>query len=176
MHYLKPLGNPPIFTGTLFLEKIDYWVIRVNGPNPLLLGPKQGLLRHVFFIFAFFKKKFTTIYFWFQVLQFCTPTARQGGGRGPTARQVGGRDLYVNKNKKKICARVLGGSLPPPCHIRYYITPVGGRGPAARQGGRQAPSKDLCAKKILFLFTYKSLPPTCRAVGPLPPPCRAVGV
>ena len=47
----------------------------------------------------FSKKKFTEIYFWIQVLQFYTPAARQGGGRGPTARQVGGRDLYVNKNK-----------------------------------------------------------------------------
>ena len=52
------------------------------------------------FLFLYFsKKKFTEIYFWFQVLQFYTPTARQGGGRGPTDRQVGGRDLYVNKNK-----------------------------------------------------------------------------
>jgi len=45
----------------------------------------------VFFIFAFFKKKFTGIYFWFQVLQFYTPTARQGGGRGPAAHLRGGR-------------------------------------------------------------------------------------
>jgi len=34
-----------------------------------------------------------------EVLQFYTPTAWQGGGRGPTARQGSGRDLYVNKNK-----------------------------------------------------------------------------
>ena len=48
------------------------------------------------FYFCIFQKKIKGIYFWFQVLQFCTPTARQGGGRGPTARQVGSRDLYVN--------------------------------------------------------------------------------
>ena len=39
----------------------------------------------VFFIFTFFKKKITEIYFGFQNLQFYTPTARQGGGRGTTA-------------------------------------------------------------------------------------------
>jgi len=53
----------------------------------------------VFFIFTFFKKKFTEIYFGFQNLQFYTPTARQGGGRGPTAPLLGGRDLFANKNK-----------------------------------------------------------------------------
>ena len=84
-----------------------------------------------FFIFVFFKKKITEIYFWFQVLQFYTPIARQGGGRGPTARPRGGRDLYVNKNK-------------------FILRRGPWREPAARQGGRQAPSKDLCAKQIYF--------------------------
>ena len=52
------------------------------------------------FLFLHFSKIFfTEIYFWIKVLQFYTPTARQGGGRGPTARQVGGRNLYVNKKK-----------------------------------------------------------------------------
>ena len=50
-----------------------------------------------FLFLHFSKKNFTEIYFWIQVLQFYTPAARQGGGRGPTARQVGDRDLYVNK-------------------------------------------------------------------------------
>ena len=82
----------------------------------------------IFFIFAFFKKKFTEIYFWFQVLQFCTPTAWQGGGRGPTARQVSGRDLYVNKNKF-ILRRDPWREPAAPCR----------RPPAARQGGGRIP-------------------------------------
>ena len=65
-----------------------------------ILDTQNSHISHsVFFIFVFFKKKITEIYFCIQVLQFYTPAARQGGGRGPTARQVGGRDLYVNKNK-----------------------------------------------------------------------------
>ena len=55
--------------------------------------------RAPFLFLHFSKKNFTEIYFCIQVLQFYTPAARQGGGRGPTARQVGGRDLYVNKIK-----------------------------------------------------------------------------
>ena len=39
-------------------------------------------LKSVFFIFAFFKKKITEIYFWIQVLQFYTPAARQGAAGG----------------------------------------------------------------------------------------------
>ena len=50
------------------------------------------------FLFLYFSKTFfTEIYFQFHNLQFYTPTARQGGGRGPAARQEGGRDLFVNK-------------------------------------------------------------------------------
>ena len=64
------------------------------------------------FYFCIFQKKITEIYFWFQILQFYTPTARQGGGRGPTARQGDGKDLYVNKNIF-FCVEVLGGCLPP---------------------------------------------------------------
>ena len=42
------------------------------------------------FLFLYFSKLFfTKIYFRFDILQFYTPTARQGSGR----------DLYVNKNK-----------------------------------------------------------------------------
>ena len=51
------------------------------------------------FYFYIFQKKITEIYFGFQNLQFYTPTARQGGGRGPTAPLLGGRDLFANKNK-----------------------------------------------------------------------------
>ena len=84
----------------------------------------------VFFIFVFFKKN-TEIYFWFQVLHFYPPTARQGGGRGPTARPGGGRDLYVNKNKfilrrgpwREPAAPLPGGRPPAAPH-------VGGRGAA----------------------------------------------
>ena len=47
--------------------------------------------RAPFLFLHFSKKKFTEIYFWIQVLQFYTPAARQGGGRGPTARLRGGR-------------------------------------------------------------------------------------
>ena len=52
------------------------------------------------FLFLYFSKTFfTEIYFQYHNLQFCTPTARQGGGRGPAAQQRGGRDLYVNLKK-----------------------------------------------------------------------------
>ena len=40
------------------------------------------------FLFLYFSKTFfTEIYFRFHNLQFYTPTARQGGGKGPAARQ-----------------------------------------------------------------------------------------
>ena len=52
------------------------------------------------FLFLYFSKTFfTEIYFQYYNLQFCIPTARQGGGRGPAAQQRGGRDLYVNFKK-----------------------------------------------------------------------------
>ena len=35
------------------------------------------------FYFYIFQKKITEIYFWFLILQFYSPTARQGGGRLP---------------------------------------------------------------------------------------------
>ena len=66
----------------------------------------------VFFVFTFFKKKFTEIYFRFQNLQIYTPTARPVGGRGPAANWPGGRDLNVNK-KICFCMEVRGGDLPP---------------------------------------------------------------
>ena len=61
------------------------------------------------------------------------PGRPAGGGRGPTARQVGGRDLYVNK--KKICAVVLGGSLPPNCRAAGPLPPH-----QLAAGGRQVPT------------------------------------
>jgi len=57
------------------------------------------------FLFLYFSKTFfTEIYFQYHNLQFCTPTARQGGGRGPAAQQRGGRDLYVNLKKNYLRA------------------------------------------------------------------------
>ena len=112
-----------------------------------------------FLFLHFSKKKITEIYFWIQVLQFYTPAARQGGGRGPTARQVDGRDLYVNKNKIFLCrgpwrepAAPLPGGRPPAANW------WGGRGAA---GSLQGPLR----KINLFLLTYRSLPPPYRAVG-----------
>ena len=75
------------------------------------------------FYFLYFSKTFfIKIYFQFHNLQFCTPTARQGGGRGPAARQEGGRDLYVNK-KNLFARRPLAGACRP-------------------AGGRQAPPQN----------------------------------
>ena len=55
-----------------------------------LLSPRPPYLAS--FLFLYFSKTFfTEIYFQFHNLQFYTPTARQGGGRGPTARLRGGR-------------------------------------------------------------------------------------
>jgi len=59
----------------------------------LLIWPIKGRL---FYFYIFQKHFFTEIYFQYHNLQLCTPTARQGGGRGPAAHQRGGRDLYVN--------------------------------------------------------------------------------
>ena len=86
----------------------------------------------VFFIFTFLKK-IIEIYFGFQNLQFYTPTARQGGGRGPTARQGGDRDLYVNKNKfilrrgpwRESAAPLSGGRPLPPHQLAAGGLPPG---------------------------------------------------
>ena len=51
------------------------------------IGILGGMFHSGFFIFIFLKTFFTEIYFRFHILQFYTPTARQGGGR----------DLHVNK-------------------------------------------------------------------------------
>jgi len=51
--------------------KLVLWILQTGG----------------FFIFIFLKTFFTEIYFQFHILQFYTPTARQGGGS----------DLHVNK-------------------------------------------------------------------------------
>ena len=71
------------------------------------------------------------------MLQFCTPTARQGGGRGPAAQQRGGRDLYVNF--KKIYLR---GSL-------WWE-------PAARQGGGRLPVVGTTIRCVLDMDTNKN--------------------
>ena len=97
-------------------------------PNHLSERP----LLCAFFIFIFFIFVFTKIYFQYYNLQFCTPTALLGGGRGPAAPQEGGRDLFVNK--KIICADALGASLPPPCRAAGPLPPL-----HWAAGGRQAP-------------------------------------
>ena len=66
---------------------------------------------------------FTEIYFRFHILQFCTPTARQGGGRGPAVQQRGGRDLYINFTK-------------------IYLRRSPWWEPAARQGGGRLSAVD----------------------------------
>ena len=88
-----------------------------------------------FFIFVFFKKKLQKYIFGFRFYSSIPPPPGRGGGRGPIARQVGGRDLYV----KKICAVVLGGSLPP-----HQLA----------AGGRQAPSSNikLCPFPRVLIF------------------------
>ena len=78
-----------------------------------------ALFLFFYFLFSFFTK----IYFQYYNLQFCTPTALLGGGRGPAAPQEGGRVLFVNK-KKFICADALGGSLPPPCRAAGPLPPL----------------------------------------------------
>ena len=51
------------------------------------------------FLFLYFSKIFfTEIYFQYHILQFCTPTARQGGGRGQGAcRPAAGRQGLICK-------------------------------------------------------------------------------
>jgi len=100
----------------------------------------------VFFIFTFFLKKFTEIYFGFQNLQFYTPTARQGGGRGPTAPLLGGRDLFANKNK--IYLRInpwWGPAAPLP----------GGRPPTAKWWGGRYLHLGYAPENFLVEYTCK---------------------
>ena len=68
---------------------------------------------------------FTEIYFRFHILQFYTPSARQGGGR----------DLHINKYIF-FCAEAPDGSLPPPCRAAGTCRPVEGQQAA---GGRLPP-------------------------------------
>ena len=110
------------------------------------LGHAYVHLDSVFFIFTFFKKKFTEIYFGFQNLQFYTPTARQGGGRGPTAPLLGGRDLFANKNK--IYLRInpwWGPAAPLP----------GGRPPTAKWWGGRYLHLGYAPEKFLVEYTCK---------------------
>ena len=67
------------------------------GACPWAVSPRRTVPKLAPFLFLYFSKTFfTEIYFQYHNLQFCTPTARQGGSRGPAAQQRGGRDLYVN--------------------------------------------------------------------------------
>ena len=107
------------------------------------LGP---LVSRVFFIFTFFKKKFTEIYFGFQNLQFYTPTARQGGGRGPTAPLLGGSDLFANKNKIYLRINSWWGTAAPL---------LGGRPHTAKWWGGRYLHLDYAPEKILAEYTCK---------------------
>ena len=113
------------------------------------------------FLFLYFSKTFfTEIYFQYHNLQFCTPTARQGGGRGPAAQQRGGRDLYVNL-KKIICAETPGGSLPPPWRAAGPLPPThwaaGGLPPA-----RGAAGSPILYKRVSLPLPPHLLPTTSR--------------
>ena len=56
------------------------------GPSALGAIPKRAS-----FLFLYFFKKNTEIYFWFYILQFYTPTARQGAAGGlPSGREAVG--------------------------------------------------------------------------------------
>ena len=107
------------------------WAAWPSRPRPAQSGQPakkkkgKGTVRASFLFLYFLKIFFTEIYFQFHNLQSYTPTARQGGGRGPTARQVGGRDLYVNKNNF-FFAEVLGGSLPSTYRAAGPLPPTGG--------------------------------------------------
>ena len=93
-----------------------------------------------------FSKKITEIYFGFQNLQFYTPTARQGGGRGPTAPLLGGRDLFANKNK--IYLRInpwWGPAAPLP----------GGRPPTAKWWGGRYLHLGYAPENFLVEYTCK---------------------
>ena len=93
------------------------------------------------FLFLYFSKIFfTEIYFQYHNLQFCTPTARQGGGRGPAAQQRGGRDLYVNLKKNYLCGSPW-------------------REPAARQGAAGSP---ILYKRVSLPLPPHLLPTTSR--------------
>ena len=100
------------------------------------------------FFLYFSKTFFIEIYFQYHILQFCTPTARQGGGRGPAAQQRGGRDLFVNLKKK-----YLRGS-----PWRELAAPLaGGRPPAAEcQGGGSLPVVDNTIRCVLDMDTNKN--------------------
>ena len=81
----------------VIIDKQDYEGLQPKRPMRVI--PYLLCCRERLFYFYIFQKKITEIYFGFQNLQFYTPTARQGGGRGPTAPLLGGRDLFANKNK-----------------------------------------------------------------------------
>ena len=100
-----------------------------------------------FLILYFSKIFFIEIYFQFHNLQFYTPPARQGGGRGPAAQQRGGRDLYVNLKKN-----YLRGS-----PWREPAAPLaGGRPPAANPPGGRLPVVGTTIRCVLDMDTNKN--------------------
>ena len=112
--------------------------------DPNFLGIEEAavdsLIERLFLFLYFSKTFFTEIYFQYHNLQFCTPTARQGGGRGPAAQQRGGRDLYVNLKKKLFAREPLAGACRPPGGRQPPCRqPTGRQGACRPPGGRQAP-------------------------------------
>ena len=105
---------------------------------------QKGIAR--FFIFTFFKKKITEIYFGFQNLQFYTPTARQGGDRGPTAPLLSGRDLFANKNKIYLRINPWWGPAAPL---------LGGRPPTAKWWGGRYLHLGYAPENFLVEYTCK---------------------
>ena len=112
-----PPGNCFCFPG---IRSSTSWAIAFPACEASRCGPRLVLVSFLFLYF--FKKDFTEIYFSFHILQFHTPTARQGGGR----------DLYVNKYKFYLRRGPWRGPAAPLS---------GGRPPAARQGGGRLPPR-----------------------------------
>ena len=108
-------------------------------PRPPAQQPPEPATGASFLFLYFLKTFFTKIYFQFHNLQFYTPTARQGGGRGPATLQEGSRDLYVNK--KILFARMpLAGACRPP---------AGRQAPCRHSTGRQGGSRLPHPRKIV---------------------------
>ena len=119
------------------MNETNNWAERTT--RAALSGCKKGKSRptsgggsgRAFLFLYFLKTFFTEIYFRFHILQFCTPTARQGGGR----------DLHVNKYKLFL----RGGPWwepAAPLPGGRHLPPSGGAAgslPPSRQGGGRLP-------------------------------------
>ena len=119
------------------------WNLVTGQIAPPFGSPREG---DAAFLFLYFLKMFfTEIYFRFHILQFYTPTARQGGGR----------DLHVNKYNF-FCAEAHGGSLPSPCRTAGTCRPVEGR-QAARPAGRLPPKYKSWAPSLASSFSVHEI-------------------